>query len=294
MVIWGVFLDPILVLRKVIGSVHSSAYAYIKPGAMHRYAPGPQPYNYVLLALGLSHEIYRLALDFERASRGEIGLPDIRIGSLWSRALRQGLMVLGVLPSLDLISSIIMSSIALAYGYAKREEKASGFLKALYDFLSATTVRDTLELYDTMRKMGYSEVEELELQGYTRGHIEVEGYKVNDLLRVLSSRHKLFKYTQPYSRVLVEVAEVIVEDYEDTRDLNNAIVRGYLELLVRESKELEDKVSSILELKVTRTKNGLKALYMLDQELRKSGRSYDYLVPVLTLAISIASPNLPV
>lgn len=287
-------MDPVLVLRKVVGSVHLAAYSYIKPGAMHRYSSGPQPYNYVHIALSLSNEVYRLAVDVDRACRGEIGLPDIRLGQTLSRSLREGLVSLGVLAPLDMVLSIIFSALALSHGYSRKEQKPSGYLKALYDVLSATTIRDTLEFYDTLRRMGYSEVEYLELQGYTRGYIEVEGYRLIDIIRPLSSKHKLFNYVQPHNRFIVDVAETIIEDYEAGKDLNNAVVRGYIELLRREENSLAERLEEALRLKLTRTRDGLRLLYNLDQELRKSGRSFDGLIPVLVLTVSIASPQLPI
>lgn len=287
-------MDPILVLRKVVGSVHLAAYSYIKPGAIHRYSPGIQPYNYVRVALSLLNEVYRLAVDVSRAYKGEIGLPDIRLGQALSRSLREGIVSLGALAPLDMVLSIIFSALALAHGYSRREQKPSGYLKALYDVLSATTTRDVLEFYDTLRRMGYDEAEYLELQGYTRGYIEVEGYRLPDIIRSLSNKHKLFNYVQPHNRVIVDVAEIIIEDYETGKDLNNAVVRGYVELLRREENSLTEKINEALKLKLTRTRNGLKLLYSLDQELRRSGKNFDELVPVLVLAVSIASPQLPV
>ncbi len=283
-----------MVLRKVIGSVHAAVYSYIKPGAMHRYSPGPQPYNYMRVALSLSNEIYRLAIDIDRASRGEIGLPDIRIGQIISRSLREGLVSLGVLAPLEMISSIIFSALALSYGLSRREDKPSGLLKALYDILSTTTVRDTLELYDTLRRMGYNEAEYLELQGYTRGYLEVEGYRLIDFTRILANKHKLFSYIQPHNRFVVNIAERIIEDYDLGKDLNNAIVRGYVELLAKEYSDLAKKLDEAVKLKLMRTRDGLRLLYNIDQEIRKTGKSFDELIPVLILAVSIASPQLPI
>ena len=289
-------LEPIMVVGKTLTSLHVSLYSYIKPGAPHRYSLDNKPYEYMNLGLGLTDLLWDIARDFQRLSRGEIGLPDIRLGSRIDQALRKSLARYGVLPPLDLVFSIVLSATTIAYGLVKREESVAGYKKALDDVLMASTSRDALEVFESLRRLGYhGEVELLELNGVSRSSIEVHGFKLPDIFSVLESEYVFFQYASPYKKIITEVADAIALEYDSSRSINNAVVRGYVELLLREKLpgEYKDRLRKIVELKLTRTRNGLKELYSLDKDLRGKGLTLEKLVAPLILAVAIASPKLP-
>ncbi len=289
-------MDPIVVVGRTLSVLHVSLYSYIKPGAPHRYSLDNKPYEYMNIGLGLTSLLWDIARDFQRLSRGEIGLPDIRLGSRIDQALRTSLARYGVLPPLDLVFSIVLSASTMAYGMVKREESVSGYKKVFDDILMASTTRDSIELFESLRRLGYHrEVELLELNGISRNSIEVHGYRLPDIFSVLEKEYVFFRYASPYKRTVTEVAGAIAGEYDNSRNLNNAVVRGYLELMLRESsmREYVDRIRKIIDLKITRTRNGLKELYSLDKELRGKGYELDNLIAPLILAVTIASPGIP-
>ncbi len=289
-------MEPIVVVGKVLSTLHTSLYSYIKPGAPHRYSLDNKPYEYMNIGLGLTGLIWDIARDFQRLSRGEIGLPDIRIGSRIDQALRTSLARYGVLPPVDLVFSIILSASTIAYGMVRKEESVAGYKKVLDDVLMASTTRDTMEVFEALRRLGYHrEVEILELNGISRSSIEVHGYKLPDIFSILEKEFVFFKYASPYKKTITEVSEAIAAEYENSRNLNNAVVRGYVELVLREDslREYRDRIRKIVELKLTRTRNGLKELYNLDKELRGKGYELENLIAPLILAVAIASPSIP-
>ncbi len=289
-------MEPIVVVGKVLSALHASLYSYIKPGAPHRYSLDNKPYEYMNIGLGLTSLLWDIARDFQRLSRGEIGLPDIRLGSRIDQALKTSLARYGVLPPVDLVFSIVLSTLTIAYGIVKREESVAGYKKMLDDVLMASTTRDAVEVFEALRRLGYHrEVEALELNGISKSSIEVHGYKLPDIFSILEREYVFFKYASPYKKTIIEVSEAIATEYENSRNLNNAVIRGYIELLLKENllKEYKGRVRKIIELKLTRTRNGLKELYKLDKELRGKGYELENLIAPLILAVAIASPSIP-
>jgi len=286
----------VVVVGKVLSALHVALYSYIKPGAPHRYSLDNKPYEYMNLGFGLTSLVWDIARDFQRLSRGEIGLPDIRLGLRIDQALRTSLARYGVLPPLDLVFSVILAASTISYGMVRREESVSAYKKALDDVLMASTTRDAIEVYESLRKLGYhGEIELLELNGVSRSAIEIHGYKIPDLFSVLEREYAFFKYASPYKKTIVEVSEAIASEYEGSRSINNAVVRGYIELIVREGelREYRNRIRKIVELKLTRTRNGLRELYSLDKELRGKGYDFERLLAPLVLAVAIASPTIP-
>lgn len=289
-------MEPIVVVSRVLSALHASLYSYIKPGAPHRYSLDNKPYEYMYIGLGLTGLLWDIARDFQRLSRGEIGLPDVRLGSRIDQALKTSLARYGILPPVDLVFSIVLSASAIAYGMIKREESVTRYKKLLDDVLMASTPRDSVEVFEALWRLGYHrEIEVLESNGMSRSSIEIHGYKLPDIFSVLEREYTFFKYASPYRKTLAEISETIATEYENSRNLNNAVVRGYIELVLREDslREYRDKIRKIVELKLTRTRSGLKELYSLDKELRGKGYKLENLIAPLILAVAIASPSVP-
>lgn len=283
------------IVRNAIVSPTLTVLSYIKPGVYHRYSTDRE----LLDITGVGAAVYDVIVEAVeggvRVSKGNIPASSIQLGRMLCKVLRRVFAWTGRVDVVAVEMVLLYPLIALTLSYLKYRglPGESQLYRSINMFLTASTKSDALEVYSTVKLMGFEEyINAMEDYGISKGRIEVESYNVYDIFRALSRSRLVYHSIIDYSITSSTVRE-ITSVYERTGDLNYAIVRGYIALLVSYSGLLGLESSDVKVLKEILSKHTipskevLKLLYSLDRRFRGYSRLVDVL-PVLSNATFIA------
>lgn len=255
-----------------------ASFSYIKPGVPHRLSLDREPELILRTVHSIIGRIYDAALLGLKLRKGEVGYPELGIGQLLSSALKEAYITIGKPPLLDVVVYVTLLSTPLSYVIDSGKESISEVKYILDRIIQSSRSADLLNFIDGLRAVGYGDiVEDMEVKGFTTKYIELEGLNLSDYIRALTDKLPQLMVLVPGNNLIVDIARNIIEEYEKSRDMNNAIVRAYINLIM-ERTQLPDNVRRMLHESInqglTLTGKGQRILFEVDKILRKSKTAY--------------------
>ena len=255
-----------------------ASFSYIKPGVPHRLSLDREPELILRTVHSIIGRIHDAALLGLKLRKGEVGYPELGIGQLLSSALKEAYITIGKPPLLDVVVYVTLLSTPLSYVIDSGKESISEVKYILDRIIQSSRSADLLNFIDGLRAVGYGDiVEDMEVKGFTTKYIELEGLNLSDYIRALTDKLPQLMVLVPGNNLIVDIARNIIEEYEKSRDMNNAIVRAYINLIM-ERTQLPDNVRRMLHESInqglTLTGKGQRILFEVDKILRKSKTAY--------------------
>ena len=279
------------VVRLLLDSYYLSAHAYVKPGCVHRLSSGRGLDEYVSTAHALAPLLPQAYEAGESVAKGRKGFPEIGLGSLVLKAVREIYSWMGRAPELEPVLAGILFSVAAGhYFYSKNSLEASGIMRSMMLLLSSTVSKDAEAFYDAVKTSRSTWLAEtLEAKGITKSRIDLEGLNLADVIRELSDATPLFQGLSTGRSMIQDIYRNIVRVYGDTRNPNKAVVEAYVALVMD---RFEGKYRRMLEeaisLGLMDTRKGASKLLELDRELRRNRVDFNKYTPLLTLATAFS------
>ncbi len=283
------------IVRNAMISPTLTLLAYIKPGVYHRYSPDKE----LMDIIGIGPAIYDVIVEAVKRgvsiSKGDLPASKAQLGKLICVTLKKAFTWFGRLDITTLELVTLYPLLASAMSYLKHKGKLSeaSLPSTVHMLLTASTKEDALEFYNTIRVMNIeSYVRLMDEYGISRGKIEIESYNLYDLLSTLSKERPVYSTIINYS-ILATIVKECILGYENSHDINYAIIRGYLSLLKNVGQQLGlstsdiKMVSSMLDKYTTYSKELLKILYGCDKRFRRYSNLISGL-PILSNATFIA------
>ena len=265
--------------------------ASIKPGGLHRLAPG-RNYSEVLCNIVSSIDFIVEALEQgDRIRRGEQALTSIDLGRLLSSTIRESLrFCTGVHPQYTLPLVVGSLSIGLS-GVESILEESSKFKKALDLVNSISKWSSIKQVIDSLKIAGREDMyEHLSNLGYTQLALVQAGVNFNDIYRALGSRWRSFLLIESREALVFTYLKKLSELYRKYESLENSSVALYMELIRQHlAPDLASKAQKAEECGYMSTPECSKLMLELDIALRRSGRSFEWASEVVTVAAAFAS-----
>ncbi len=285
-------------LRNVLQGVYTASFSYIKPGVPHRLTLDREPEIILRTVYGIINKIYEAASLGIKLHKGVIGYPDLGIGQLLSSALKEAYISIGKPPLIDVIIYTTILSTALSYVIDEGKESISDVKYVSDRIIQSSRDVDLINFIDGLRAVGHGDiVEDLEVKGFTVKYIELEGLNLSDGLRALIDKIPQLEVMIPGNDKVIDIAKTIIKEYERCRDINNAVVKAYIELIM-ENGTLPDNIKRLLKESINQglalTGKGQRILFNIDKELRKNKLLYMKYFYMLIPAVIISSIKIPI
>jgi len=254
-----------------------AVYSYIKPGAPHRFSARFKYIEDYLLTLTSSLDIYGQAYEAGLGiSSGRETLLTIGLGRVVQAALARSHKRLGsrARQSVNLVFIPVTVSVACSL---KQQNFVGSFKRMVRSLLQVDDPKDTVALFEGLR-MYCGEGPVLAERGLTQSRLISERITVGELLELLSPRVRELGFLTRKLNTVLEVGFSIKTFLEKGLELNDVLVRAYVELA---KVEVGEPFSGLKEVEQ-------RVLYEIDRELIKRGRDLSYLVVPLALALLLS------
>lgn len=279
------------IVRSMIEGVHLAVYASVKPGCYHRFSFDTQARLLVSNTISIVEHLYRLAEYGERVRRGEVALSHSYVSQAVAKALRDAYRNCGIVQPSLLIPQLLLC-FALSHSNVDSVLQKPALLKKSLDLiLEADKWSDIRSIIDAFKSVNRNDMyEHLVATGFTQLGGVIGSYKLKDLFRTLSSKWIGFNTLDTAEFKLVENVSKLIKYAKDYRNVENAVIALYLELVKnRFPTELQHLVDKALSNGLMSTREGARTLYELDQALRKNGFVFneyvDYVSSVASLSV---------
>lgn len=275
-----------MLMRNYVRSLYLTIYSYIKPGTIHRFALTHE--CELLMEVG-SLIVPQVLNVIERGSmvgRGEISIPSMKLGEIIADALKEARIVTTKVPH-DFIVAALVTIAGASYTLAMhRKPSISNLKQAGIRILRGSTWQDAKFILKSLKSYCSTILSVLDELGLSERRIEYERINLEDLFTILASRMKSYYYILERSSEPVKVAEVFLETYEKTGNVQRSVISAYLELLegLSISKDLYNQIKRIKNSNLSFKELGHE-LIKLDQEFRKRKYNFDYLLIPLFMGI---------
>jgi hypothetical protein len=265
--------------------------AYIKPGGIHRYAPGTLFDEILCNLISLIDSLVE-AIDLgNKVRRGELAVTNIPCKEIIINPLKEifrtcntvypqyviPLVVGGVALGLSGVESILEES--SKFKKALELVVASGSWSDIKNFIESLRVVGRQDMYDHLRSLGYVDVAALR-----------SAMNLNEIYRVLGSRWRGFLVVETQEGLLFTYLKRLQEIYKKERSLFHSVIALYMELLKPNiPAQLLDKVKSAEQCGYMKTPECAKITYELDLALRKSKVLFNDVSEVVVLIAAFGS-----
>ncbi|MEM0355983.1 MAG: hypothetical protein QXO78_05555 [Desulfurococcaceae archaeon] len=278
------------IIRSMVEGTHLAVYASIKPGCYHRFSFDAQARTLVSNTISIIEHLYKLSEYGEKVRRGETALSHNYVSQTIARALRDAYRTCGyVHPSL--LIPQLMLSFALSHSNVDSVlQKPVVFKKSLDLVLETDKWSDIRLIIDALKSVYRNDMyDHLVSTGFTQLGGVMGNYRLRDLFRTLGSRWVGFNILDTIEFRLVENVAKFVKYVKEYRNIENAIIAIYLDLIRnRVPKELETLVEKAYIHGLMSTREGARTLYELDQSLKKNNVSFNEYIEYLSNIVSIA------
>ncbi len=270
----GTLLDYI---GRLVESLEMAAYSYIKPGAPHRFSARFRYIENYLITATSSLDIYGQAYEAGLGiSSGKETLLTIGLGKMVQTALARSHKRLGSRAQQAVNLVFIPVTVSVAYSL-KQQNFIGSFKRMLRSLLQIDDPKDTVALFDGI-KLYCGEGLVLAERGLTQSRLISERISISELLELLSPRVRELSFLMKKLNAILEVGSSIKTLLEKGLELNDVLVRAYVELA---KTEVGEPFSGLKEVEQ-------RVLYEVDRELLKSGRDLSYLIVPLALALLLS------
>ncbi len=269
------------IILKAMNAPLISVLAYIKPGCIHRYSLHRQITSYSSFGISQLSSLMECANIADKISRGKIGVGEANIGSIISKAFKDGFKWIGR-PHYILESCIPVTIITLAAYLAeqKGELSYSSLSKNIKTILNATTTVDAIELYNALKALGYSDI--VSKHDITIRKINTEDITLRDLLYILSEDFNGAKCIVDFG-LLIKTSKNGIEYYNKTKDLNSTIVYVFAKIVesLKPNTWIHKMIAKAEREGLMMKKNGRRMLFAIDKEAFRRGVTTEDLIPTL-------------
>ncbi len=274
------------VLQYLVESVDLSVYSYVKPGAPHRYSIHDQDLHKYLKTVTTSLNTYIQAINVgESIARGSLGIPSANLGKFLSQSISSSFSKLTSNAVVELHLMLIPATIAVSYTLtSERVMNLSTFRKTIMSLMMYSDVKDTLELYSTLKKLGRYERLLLEL-GISEGVIRTNSMNLRNMYILLSRKVLPLSMLIDKLDVVVGMAGRFIKTYEETYDYNLATVSSYMY-------GLEALYNISFGQELFKERGIMNKLLKLDKEFRGKGRDFTELIPALCVSTLLSLSSL--
>ena len=251
--------------------------SYIKPGTLHRYS---HHYELHYLQSIVSISTSSISRIFEEASKyrkGQIGVRGISICYFIrdvSRLIAEWTRI-----KLQYIFPLITSYTVNLYSIILDHNDPLRIQRLIY---STNYGVDAVNLVEAIKLVGEGgEIEQLRDKGINESSIMRDGASLHEFFEALETRYKSYQYIYP-SSLHNKISRIIYEENASGVQLNNAIVRGYLEYLLEHGEKIyQEKIEKAISSGGMNTINGRKSLYKIDLMMKKNGINHHEALPLI-------------
>lgn len=282
-------MDP-HILRSMIEGVHLAVYSCIKPGSIHRLRLEEESYKMFSSCISIVEYIMKAIELGEKVRRGELAAPNINLGNLYARALREAYRWIGRSVYPDIIVPTITNALILSYTEAESVLKDLGAIKRARSlFISACRWRDIREFINALRTIGAEEmIEHLQGAGLTYTQAITESIGFDEVFNTLSSKWPGFMSVNPRDDKLFEYVRKVKDYHKEYSNFDSTIVHLYLEMIrPKLPKWAIERVEYALKHKLMDTREGTKILFDLDLKLRKEGFNFNHYIGLLSSVLQL-------
>ena len=278
-----------MIMRNYVRSLYLTIYSYVKPGAIHRFAPTHECELLMEVGSAIIPQMFNVIERSFMVGYGEMSIPSMKLGEIIANALKEARIITSRVPH-DFIIVALITTAGISYTLAMhRKPSISNFKQAEIRILRGSTWQDAksiLKGFKSYCPTTLSILDELEL---SEGRIEYERINLEDLFTILASKVRSYYYLLERSSEPVRAAEAFIKTYEKTGNIQRSVISAYLELLegLNISKDLYDQIRRIKNGNLSFREIGHE-LIKLDQEFRKRKYSFDYLLIPLFMGISMS------
>lgn len=265
--------------------------SYIKPGGLHRLAPGKLfDEVHCNLVVSIDHVAEAVTVG-ESARKGEIIATTVDYGKMFSGALKESFRSCGAVHPQYVVPLLVVGfSIGLS-GVESILEESAKFKKALEIVNSTNRWSDLKQFIELLRIVGRNDMfEHLQAQGYTQLALLKSGITLNEVLRTLSSQWRGFSIIDSREGSLFGYLKKIDDLYKEYKELDTACVALYMDLIKPHVPQVfQDKLQSAEACKYMGTPECAKLMYELDVLFRKNKLNYYWASEIVTLTSALGS-----
>jgi len=319
------FIDDVMVKAQLAACLEVSAYP--KPGNVHRLRdyPDTRYEHFIAGSVGLGPSIRKAVVNGVRAGAGKLSLSDIGIGSLIRDTIvRIKELHLGGNTHLGIATLFIPLSASAGICMVKYGRLAIAELQRFFDeVVKSTTVFDAVNFFDAARIASAGNLGSVSSMGLP--DITSDSFR-EDILRINATLYDLMERSSKWDLIAWEFTNKLgtcfevgypslIKFYEESRDINMAIVHTYLKLLsvkpdtfiarkvglertsniaeaveigMEVAREISRKAEHALRLGGLRLVSGAEAIIRLDEELASKKLNPGSIADILATSIFIA------
>ena len=282
------------VVEKIASSISLSALSYIKPGAPHRYSHHRWVLEYSTIGVTLLGPLAEAVQRGIKIARGDISSRESGVGRLILDSYNAVIQRYGTLPPLShFIPALPVLAAASSHTLQYRGRiSASALRSSIRSLLIGCRGRELAEVVRRLYNIGDSSIEgALRDSRISEASADAGNINMLDVFEALSKVELAYEELLNPNLIL-KSSRAMLDHYGKLRDVNSAVVRGYLELLrsVDSIPEwLGRNVDELLKSGAVGTREGFRKLYNLDRKAREESLDLSGLLPTLTLAVYIAA-----
>ncbi len=214
----------------------------MKPGTVHRLVRD-KSYEVrlaeVIVASRYLEEAYSRG---RRLAEGRLDARGVKLGHLFSQAVRDVFDFTGERPVAGLIFSGLVSTLVAGYSTVTGRDPLEEFRRLSRTLAYQTGGDDTVEFMEGLESVGYSDaILKLDAQGVTKRHVSLEDTPLGEVLEKINDVDTGFSFNLRGSTLIMEVWRNV----KSSRSLVELVLRSFYELGVRTGRLPEARGNSI-------------------------------------------------
>jgi len=265
--------------------------AYIKPGGVHRYAPG-KLFDEVLCNLISTINSVVGAVDLgSRIKRGELAASSIGYRKLIVDPLKESFRSCSAVHPQYVIPLIIGGFVLGLSGVESILEESSKFKKALELVMMGGSWSDIKQFTETLKTIGRQDMyDHLRETGHADIAILKSSTSLNETCKALGSKWKGFLVIEIHEGLLFTCLKRLQEIYRVEKNLVHSVIALYMDLIKPHlPPHLAEKAKSAEKCGYMKTAECARIMYELDIAIRKSKLLFNDMSEVVTLVSAFGS-----
>jgi len=265
--------------------------AYIKPGGVHRYAPGVL-FDEILCNLISIIDSLAEAVDIgSRVRRGELAASSIGYRKLIADPLKEVFRTCSSVHPQYVVPLVVGGAALGLSGVESILEESSKFKKALELIVTGGSWSDIKYFVETLKTIGRQDMyDHLRDSGYADIAILKTATNLNEVCKILGSKWKGFLVIEIHEGPLFTYLKRLQEIYRSEKKLSHSVIALYMELVKPHlPPSLIDKAKSAESCGYMKSTECAKIMYELDLTLRKSKLVFNDISEVVTLIAAFGS-----
>ncbi len=265
--------------------------AYIKPGGVHRYAPGTLFDEILCNLISIIDNLVEAVNIGSRVRRGELTANSIEYRKLVVDPLKEVFRACSNVHP-QYIVPLVIGGVALGLsGVESILEEGSKFKKALELIVTGGSWSDIKYFVETLKTIGRQDMyDHLRSSGYADIAILKSATNLNEICKILGSRWRGFLIIEIHEGALFTYLKRLQEIYKSEKKLSHSVIALYMELLKQHlPPSLIDKVKSAESCGYMKSAECARIMYELDLTLRKNKLVFNDISEVVTLIAAFGS-----